>query len=404
MLGVAAPSRSTPIQAWQILHGLGAVSVPTLVLSVLVVAGILIGKRLVPRAPLPLVFVVAAIIASRFLHLGDHGVAVIGPLQGGLPRFGLPQASWSQTLALLPVAASCFLVILAQSAATARAFAERYDERVDENADILGLAAANAASSLGGAFVVNGSPTQTALADRAGARSQFAQIVFALTVLVVLLTVAVWLKDLPRCVLAAIIFTIAINLIDLKTLHAMRRESPGEYMLALTTAAAVAAIGVEQGVLLAVVLSLLRHVRHSYQPHTAVLRYVQGAGWREEPALPGALSAPGLIIYRFNADLFYANAGRFAEEARSLVQGAPAPPHWLVIEADAITNLDYSAARTVLVLLDDLKRQGVQVVFARVGPTLRADMDRHGISAVIGQARIFATRHDALDLVGAGGM
>ena len=399
MLGVAAPARSTLVQAWQILHGLMGVSVPTLVLSVLVVAGILIGKRLAPRAPLPLVFVVAAIVASRLLHLGGWGVALLGPLQGGLPRLGLPQASWSQILALLPVAASCFMVILAQSAATSRAFAERDGERLDENADILGLAAANAAAAFAGAFVVNGSPTQTAMADRAGARSQFAQIVFALTVLVVLMTVAAWLKDLPRCVLAAIIFVIAINLIDLKTLWAMRRESPGEYGLALTTAAAVAGVGVEQGVVLAVVLSLLRHVRHSYKPHTAVLSYAGDAGWREKPATPGAESAPGVIIYRFNADLFYANAGRFSDEVRRLVQGAPAPLRWLVIEADAITNLDYSAARTLHVLLDDLGRRKVQVAFARVGSTLHADMDRHGISAVVGAARIFATRHDALDLV-----
>jgi MFS superfamily sulfate permease-like transporter len=240
------------------------------------------------------------------------------------------------------------------------------------------------------------------MADRAGARSQVAQIVFALTVLVVLVTVAAWLKDLPRCVLAAIIFTIAINLIDLKTLAAMRRESPGEYGLALITAAAVAAIGVEQGVLLAVVLSLLRHVRHSYQPHTAVLRQVQGGGWQEAAAVPGAQTEPGLIVYRFNADLFYANAVRFSDEVRSLVQGAPAPLRWLVVEADAITNLDYSAARTLHLLLDGLSRRGVQVAFARVGPTLRADMDRHGVTPLIGAARIFATRHDALELVRGG--
>lgn len=399
MLGVATPARSTLVQAWQILHGLAGISIPSLIISALVIAGILIGKQRAPRAPLALLFVAAAILASRFLHLSDYGVAELGPLQGGIPRFGLPQPTWSQAVALLPVAASCFMVILAQSAATARAFAERYGERVDEDADILGLAAANAAAAFGGTFVVNGSPTQTAMAERSGARSQFAQIVFALTVLVVLVTVAGWLRDLPRCVLASIIFTIAINLIDINTLLAMRRESPGEYALALTTAAAVAAIGVEQGVLLAVVLSLLRHVRHSYKPHTAVLKFVQDVGWREEPAIPGVQSARGLLVYRFNADLFYANAARFSDEVRSLVHGAPAPLGWLVVEADAITNLDYSAARTVHVLLDDLSRRGVQVAFARVGPTLRADMDRHGISAVIGAARIFATRHDALDLV-----
>ena len=398
MIGVAAPSRNTLVQAWQICAGAPHLSGLTLALSLVVVAGVLIGKRFAPKAPLPLVFVVGMILASHMWGLSGHGVAVIGPLQTGLPRFGLPAIGWRQAIALLPIAASCVVVILAQSSATARAFGARYDERVDENADILGLAAANAAAALGGAFVVNASPTQTAMADRAGGRSQLAQLVFAVSVFVALLTVVGLLADLPRCVLAAIIFTIGIGLVDIKTLAAIRRESPGEWLLALTTAAAVAGLGVEQGVLLAVLLSLMRHVRHSYQPHTAVLKHAPAAGWQEQPATPGTQTAPGLIVYRFNADLFYANAFRFTDEVRSLVQGAPAPVRWLVVEADAITDLDYSAARTLRTLLQDLKRQKIDVVFARVGPALRADMDRHGVTAVVGEDRIFSTRHRALAL------
>jgi MFS superfamily sulfate permease-like transporter len=398
MVGVAATSRNTLVKVWQVAMGLERLSVPTLALSALVVAGILLGKRFAPRAPLPLVFVVGAILASHLLNLPAIGVAVLGPLQGGLPHFGLPRVSLRAAIAMLPVSASCVVVILAQSSATARAFGERYRERVDENADILGLAAANLASAIGGAFVVNGSPTQTAMAERAGGRSQFAQLVFALGVLVALLTLVGLLKDLPQCVLAAIIFTIGIGLVDVGTLRAMRRESPGEFMLALTTAAAVAGLGVEQGVLLAVLLSLMRHVRHSYEPHTAVLRHIPGAGWREEPATPGTTSGPDLIVYRFNADLFYANAFRFTDEVRRLVQAAPAPVRWLVIEADAITDLDYSAARTLQTLMADLKTRRVEVIFARVGPTLRADMDRHGVTAVLGADRIFTTRHEALKL------
>lgn len=398
MIGVAAPSRNTLVQAWQIGAGAPHLSVLTLALSTVVVTGVLIGKRFAPKAPVPLVFVVGAILASHMWGLAGQGVAVIGPLQTGLPTFGLPHVSWRKAVALLPVAASCVIVILAQSSATARAFGERYDERVDENADILGLGAANAAAALGGAFVVNGSPTQTAMADRAGSRSQLAQLVFAASVLVALLTVVGLLADLPRCVLAAIIFTIGIGLVDLKTLAGMRRESPGEWLLALTTAAAVAGLGVEQGILLAVLLSLMRHVRHSYQPHTAVLK--EETGWQEQPIAPGVQSAPGLIVYRFNADLFYANAFHFSDEVRSLVLGAPAPIRWLVVEADAITDIDYSAARTLQTLLKDLKAQGVEVIFARVGPDLRADMDRHGVTAMVGRDRIFATRHQALALAG----
>ncbi len=402
MVGVAASSRNTVIKVWQVASGLQRLSAPTLALSVVVVAGVQIGKQFAPRAPLPLVFVVGAILASHIMRLSALGVAVLGPLQAGLPSFGLPRMSLGGVIGLLPIAASCVVVILAQSSATARAFGERYGERVDENADIMGLAAANLVSALAGAFVVNGSPTQTAMAERAGARSQLAQLVFALCVFVALLTVVGLLKDLPQCVLAAIIFTIGIGLVDVGTFRAMRRESPGEFMLALTTAGAVAGLGVEQGVILAILLSLMRHVRHSYEPHTAVLKHTPGAGWQEEPAAPGATSGPDLIVYRFNADLFYANAFRFTDEVRRLVKAAPAPVRWLVIEADAITDLDYSAARTLETLLADLKAGGVGVVFARVSPSLRADMDRHGVTAAIGADRIFTTRHEALKLTQGG--
>jgi MFS superfamily sulfate permease-like transporter len=281
-------------------------------------------------------------------------------------------------------------VILAQSAATSRALATRYQEHTDEDADILGLALANVAAAVSSAFVVNGSPTQTAMANRAGARSQLAQIVFAGCVLVVLLALTDPLQYLPRCVLAAIVFTIAIGMIDVTTLRAMRPESPGEFKLAVVTAAAVAIIG----------LSLLRHVRQSYRPHTAVLRFDPARGWTTAPATPGHQTEPGLILYRFSADLFYANATRFADESRALVNGGPSAVRWLVIEADAITNLDYTAARVVLALIEELARQNVRIAFARVSASLRADMDRHGVTAAVGADKLFDTRHEALAAVG----
>jgi len=234
------------------------------------------------------------------------------------------------------------------------------------------------------------------MADRAGARSQLAQVVFAVCVVIVLLALTSPLQYLPRCVVGAIVFTIAIGMVDVPTLHTMRLESPGEFKLALVTAAAVAIIGVEQGIVLAIALSLLRHVRQSYRPHTAVLQFDPEHGWNTEPATPGHQTEPGLILYRFGADLFYANANRFADEVHALVDGAPSPVRWLVIEADAITNLDYTAARVVLLLLDELVRRNIQVAFARVSPSLRADLDRHGVTAAVGSDKIFATRHAAL--------
>lgn len=396
MLGVAVSGRGALSQLWEVGRGLPHLSPPTLGLSVLLVVAILFGRKIAPKVPVALVLVVATIGASWAWNFAGLGVATIGPVPGGLPPFGLSLPGWNEILQLLPVAASCFVVIIAQSAATARALAGQYDERLNEDDDILGLAAANAAAAITGAFVVNGSPTQTAMADRAGARSQLAQIVFAGCVFVVLLVLTAPLQFLPRCVLAAIVFTIAIGMIDLATLRAMRVESPGEFKLAVITTAAVAMVGVEQGVLLAITLSLFRHVRQSYRPHTAILQRGAEHGWLTKPATPGHESAPGLIIYRFGADLFYANATRFADEIQSLVDSAPDPVRWLVIEADAITNIDYTAARAVIALINELRRRKIEILFARVSPSLRADMDRHGVTAALGADRIFTSRHQAL--------
>ena len=274
-------------------------------------------------------------------------------------------------------------MIIAQSAATSRVFAWRYRETVDENADITGLAVANAAAAISGTFVVNGSPTQTAMADRAGARSQVAQLVFAAVVLLVLLFFTGPLQYLPRCVLGATVFTVAIGMIDLAALRDIRRESPGEFTLAAITAAAVVGIGVEQGILLAIALSLFRHVRHSYRPHTMVL--VEGANrlWEAIPIAPGKQTEPGFIVYRFGADLFYANAARFIDDVRALIDGATTPVHWFVVDASAITDLDFSAARAIRDLLADLTARNITIAFARVAPYLRADMDRHGITAAV---------------------
>ncbi len=404
MLGIALQSHRTLVQVWEIWQGLPRLSIPTLCLSALVAGSILLGDRVAPRLPVSLIAVVGTIVASAAFRFAEWGIAVVGPVPGGLPAIGLPEVSWSEALALLPVAASCFVMIIAQSAATSRVFALRYRERVDEDADILGLSAANAAAAVSGAFVVNGSPTQTAMADRAGARSQLAQLVFAGIVLLVLLALTGPLQYLPRCVLAAIVFTIALRMIDATGLRDIRRESSGEFYLAVGTTAVVVTIGVEEGILLAIVLSLLRHVRHSYRPHTMVLAPDAAGRWVPVPATPGVQTESGLIVYRFGADLFYANDRRFVDDVRTLVEHAPTPVRWFIVDAGAITDLDYSAARSIRELLDDPALQKVSTIFARVGPYLRSDMDRHGITAAIGEPRIFTTLHEAIAAVRAGAL
>ena len=400
MLGIETRSNRTLGQLAEVIKRLPRVNLPDLAISAVVVGCILAFRRLSPMLPGPLMAVAGAIVASSRYDFAGHGIRVIGPVAGGLPTLGLPDVSWKDAVALAPVVGSCFVMIVAQSAATARAYAVRHQQRLDENSDLVGLAVANVTAAMSGTFVVDGSPTQTAMVERSGGQSQVAHLSTAAVVALVLLFLTAPLKFLPQCVLGAVVFTIAIGLIDLRGLRAIRRESPGEFFLALATAAIVVFVGVEQGILLAMVLSLLRIVQHSYHPHTAVLDMDQKGEWRSRRAVPGAVTEPGLVIYRFGAPLFYANANRFSEEIRGLVEHAPEPVRWLIVDAGPITRVDYTAARVVRQLHDDLAHRSIRLAFAHVEPSLRADLDRHHLTEAIGPAQIFDTLHEALAMVG----
>ena len=396
MLGLEITGRRTVVQLEQISRNLSHVHWPTVELSAVVVVGVLLLRRLSKQIPASFLAVIGAIAASYFLKFAGRGITVIGPVAGGLPHLGLPHATLRQIESVMALSASCFVMIVAQSAATARFYAERHQQHLDENRDLVGLAAANAAASLSGAFVVNGSPTQTALVENSGGRSQLAQMSTAVVVALVLMFLTRPLAYLPRCVLGSIVFLIAIRLIDLKGLASIRRESPAEYAVAVSTAAVVVLVGVEQGILFAMALSLVRIVKHSYRPHSGVLAPPDGDRfWRLLPATPGAMTEPGVAIYRFGAPLFYANAGRFAEEVRAIAETQPAP-RWVIVDAEAISNCDYTASRMLTELQHELVQRNVTLAFARVGPYLKADLDRHHVTNVIGARFIFPRMHDAV--------
>ena len=396
MLGLEISASRTLLQLAQVFGRLPQVHPPTLAVSAVVIAALLLFHRFAPRVPGPLIAVAGAIAASAFLNFSGRGITIIGPVTGGLPRLGLPAVNWRDLPPLMRIAASCCIMIITQSAATARVYAARHRQQLDENADLAGLSAANAMAGLSGAFVVNGSPTQTAMVEGAGAQSQVAQLATAAVVALVLLFLTRPLEYLPRCVLGALVFMTAIRLIKLTTLLAIRRESPGEFALAVTTAVVVVAAGVEQGILLAMILSLLRVVRHSYHPHTGVMTLNTDGTWNLKPVAPGVTTEPGLVMYRFGATLFYANANRFEEEVTCLVGQPPSPVRWLIVDAEAITHLDYSAARIVRELQQNLTSCGTQLGFARIPWDLRSDFARHQVSELIDPSLIFNRLHDAL--------
>jgi sulfate permease, SulP family len=341
--------------------------------------------------------VVGATAASAAWNFAGRGIATIGPVAGGLPHFGVPVVSWNDIIPLASVAGSCAIMILAQSAATSRIYASHHNQRLDADQDIVGLSAANAAAAFSGAFVVNGSPTQTAMVESVGSQSQIAQVATAVTVGFVLLFLTKPLQYLPQCVLGAMVFLVAIHMINLRSLQEIRKESPGEFALALITAIFVIAVGVEQGIVLAMVMSLLRIVHHSYHPRSGVMLSESDGTWKLIPPVAGAVTEPGLVFYRFGAALYYANASRFADEILTLVGPSPTTVRWLIVDAEAITNVDYSAARTVERLKKDLTNAGVVFGFARVPWNTKADFDRHHLTECIGSSLIFSRLHGALD-------
>jgi high affinity sulfate transporter 1 len=369
---------------------------PSLLIALGVLATIIGFELLLPKIPGGLVAVIGMTSASAFFHWSQHGVHVVGEVPSGLPHIGLPNFSLADASMILPISFSCFIVILAQSAATSRAYALRYRENFSQNADLVGLSLANALAGCSGTFVVNGSPTKTAMVDTAGGRSQLSHLTTAAVVLMVLLFFTKPLSFLPNAVLAAIVFLIGLKLIDYRGLAAIRRVASGEFILALVTAGTVVFFGVKQGILLAVVLSLLMHVRHSYRPHIGVVVHDAVDHWRIDEPAPGKLTEPGMVMFWFGAGLFYANVSYFGEQVRRLVGNAPSPLRWLVIDARAVTEMDYSAGQALTELHNDLAKSGVTLAMIVVRVRHQDDLERMGLIDLIGPKRIFESRYECL--------
>src|SRR5258708_7009275 len=261
MLGIEKGGQGFLRQLLFTFRHLSETNLPSLFIALGVLAIIIGFEVLVPRFPGALLAVIGMTVASAYFHWDHQGIRVVGAVPSGLPRLGFPDVTWNDVTSVLPIAFSCFIVILAQSAAPSRAYAFRYRDHFSQNVVLLGLALANAAAGCSSPFVVNGGPTKTAIVDSAGGRSQWSHVTTAAVVLMVLLFFTKPLSFLPNAVLGAIVFRIGIKLFDFRGLAEIRRAQPQEFLLALVTALTVVLFGVEQGIVLAVVLSLLQHVQ-----------------------------------------------------------------------------------------------------------------------------------------------
>jgi sulfate permease, SulP family len=395
LLGVESGGGGTPERLLRVLSELPNAHVPTVLVGGAVVAVVLVGRAIDRRVPFALFAIVAAIVANDVLGLSGLGVAVLGTVPAGLPGIALPALAPGDVVTVLPVAASMVVVILAQSAATSRAYAARFDEQVDTDADLLALGGANLAAAATGTFVVNGSPTKTQMVVGAGGRSQIAQLVSVAAVIVVCLFAVGLLDGLPLAALAAVVFLIGVDLVDVAGMRRILAVRRAEFVVAVLTALAVVVLGVEDGILVAVVVSIIDHLRHSYAPRSAVLVKSPAGHWRSLPVAPGARTVDGLLVYRFGSGLYFANASRLVSDLVMIV-GEGSALRWLCLDAAAIGDIDYTAAAVLTQILTREQKAGVRVVLSNVGGAVRAELDRYGITALVGADGIFDTSGEVL--------
>jgi MFS superfamily sulfate permease-like transporter len=283
-----------------------------------------------------------------------------------------------------------FVVILAQSAATARAYATRYSERFSANTDLVALGLANLGAGLSGTFVVNGSPTKTQMVDSAGGRTQLALLVTVVIVVLVLLLLTAPLAYMPEAVLAAVVFLVGIDLIDVEGMRRIYVQRRSEFWVALITALMVVCVGVEPGILLAIILSLIDHTRYGYRPKNVVLTPGASGVWQLQPVATRAQALPGLLIYRFTHSMYYANTQQLSEEILDLVKGAQPPLRWFCIDASAVDDVDYSAAETLRSLFVILEEQGIRLVVTQVMADVR-ERSRYELLQLFGAQAFYDT-------------
>src|ERR1039457_379640 len=393
MLDLPAGGHSTIHKLVTTFQEIEQTNFTSLVVAASVLLIIICSRKISKKIPGPLIAVIGAIIASRALNLESYGVHVLGPVPSGLPKIGLPDVNIDMNLIqkLVPTAFAMLVVILAQSAATSRAYAARYNERFDENVDLVGLCLANIGAGLSGSFVVNGSPTKTQMVESAGGHNQLSQLTTSFIVLIVLLFFTAPLAYMPGAVLSAVVFLIGVELVDIKEMKKIYAERPWEFWVALITAAMVVFVGVEQSILLAIVLSLIVHTRHGYLVNNRLIVPDKTLGWRQQPVSTKEQAMPGLMIYRFMHNIYYANSHVLNDEIVELSRSANPPLSWICIDAAAVNEVDFTAAETLRTLHGNLADRGIKLVLCEVEDEVSEEFDRSKLTDLFGRDAFFQT-------------
>ncbi len=372
--------------------------VPSLLLgvgSLLVIFGC---RLLFPKMPGILVAVVAASVTVAVFDLTAHGVTVVGAIPSGLPRPVFPRVGLDDLGALLLAAAGMAFVTLADTTTVSRSFAAKHGEHVDANHEIIALGTANLAAGLFQGFPVSASASRSAVAESVGSRTQVTGVVAAGAVAVVVTFASGLGRYLPTATLAAIIIAAGITLFDLPSLRWLWNVRRSEFALSLAALAGVAVLGVLQGIAVAIVLSLGAFVRRAWRPYDAILGRVSGRkGYHDVERHPDAALIPGLVLYRFDAPLFFANAELFAERLLAAIAARADPVQWVVVAAEPITDVDTTAAEAISELLDDLDAREISLAFAELKGPVKDRLRSYGLDERIGEEHFFPTLGTAIN-------
>jgi high affinity sulfate transporter 1 len=358
---------------------------------------ILVLQRTMPKVPAVLIVVVLAIVAVEAFDLVDHGLVVVGSLPQGFPPFTIPDVSLTDIAHLVPGALGIALVALVDTISTASAFAERVGDRIRGNQEMIGIGSANVAAGLFQGFPVSTSGSRTAVAEQAGAKTQVAGLVGAIAITLILLLVPGLLRDLPQPTLAAVVIAASLSLVDIPGVVRLWNQRRAECALAIAAFLGVALLGVLPGIAVAVVLSIGNVFRRSWWPYQATLGRVDGLpGLHDTVVNPEAALMPGLVVFRFDAPLIFANARTFRERITAFADETP-DLRWILIAAEPITDVDTTAADMLEDLDEMLNARGISLVFAEMKDPVKEKIERYGLTRTIDPAHFYPTVRAAVD-------
>jgi high affinity sulfate transporter 1 len=360
------------------------------------IALILVLQRWLPKLPAVLIMVVLEIAATTVFSLGKHGVSLVGVLPKGFPPLTLPDVRLADTGPLFAGALGIAVVSLADTISTASAFAARTGQEVHGNGEMIGIGAANLAAGLFQGFPVSTSGSRTAVAERSGAKTQLAGVTGAAVIIVMILLVPGLFRNLPQPALAAVVITASLSLADIPGTLRLWRQRKAEFLLSVAAFAGVALLGVLPGIAVAVALSILNVFRRAWWPYNTQLGRVPGLeGYHDITVHTEAQLLPGLVIYRFDAPLFFANATTFRDEIRRLAQADP-PPAWILVAAEPLTDVDTTASDVLEELDEALNARGTSLVFAELKDPVRHKIERYGLTRTIDPRHFYPTIESAV--------